>query len=142
MAVEESVHYSFSAPGSTDEWLYHSPHGFGVARLGPANRTFYISMFHQIHCLRYLKHELTLRRKRDPGHTQHCLNTFRQAILCRPDLTLEPGDFATRAFAYDRQGAVHTCRNWNATFEYATRIWKEWSQYISENNVTVASFTQ
>ncbi|KAI0056935.1 hypothetical protein BV25DRAFT_1478851 [Artomyces pyxidatus] len=138
MAVEESVHYSLFGPGSTEEWMHHSPYGYGVARLGPANRTFYLSMFHQIHCLDYFRDDLTRPGGRGIrwGHTKHCMNVLREAILCHADLTLEPGDFATRAFTYDRQGAVHTCRNWNTVFEYTTRVWGEWSEYISNNNIT------
>ncbi|KAI0056925.1 hypothetical protein BV25DRAFT_1831694 [Artomyces pyxidatus] len=137
LAVEESVHYSFTEEGSTDEWLHHSPHGFGVVRLGPSNRTFYVSMFHQVHCLKYFRSEITRRggQEFEEGHTHHCLNVLRESILCHADLTLEPGDFATRAFTFERQGAIHTCRNWNVVYDYVTRGWIGWYKYAIESNM-------
>ncbi|KAI0056929.1 hypothetical protein BV25DRAFT_1995274 [Artomyces pyxidatus] len=142
MAVEESVHYSFAGEGTTDEWYHHSPRPYGGIRLGPMNRTFHISMFHQIHCLRLFRETLTRRggRKIGWGHAQHCIHVLREEILCNPDLTLEPGDFKTRAFTFERQGATHTCRNWNAIYDYVDKDWTEWNQYILENNVSVRPF--
>ncbi|KAH9014602.1 hypothetical protein EDB83DRAFT_2321483 [Lactarius deliciosus] len=45
--------------------------------------------------------------KRRLPHHQHFLNYLRQKPLCHPDLTLEPGDFATRDFEEVRVGQTH-----------------------------------
>ena len=130
LAVEESVRYSpWDAEGPA-EWSSTSPPGEGSVRLGRDGRVFYLSMFHELHCLRRIQKSL-----RDPqsvtrpavlGHTQHCLNYLRQWSLCQADRTLEVGDFVTRNFTADRVGAVHTCRDWRAVYDRVTYDWSNW----------------
>jgi hypothetical protein len=125
MVVEESVHYSLTDPEGSTEWLYTSPPGTGSVRFGTENRTFFVSMFHQLHCLRGFQRYLLGGKHLDKGHLQHCFNYVRQQILCHADLTLEPGDFATRNFSESRVGATHTCQDWEAVYDYMTVNWDD-----------------
>jgi hypothetical protein len=137
MVVEESVHYSITAPEAMNEWLYNSPLGTGSARLGPNKRGFFISMFHELHCFRLMRTALVSAPK--PGlidHSFHCLNYLRQSALCASDTTLEPGDFMQRDFTLDRIGATHVCRDWDAIYEDVRINWVEWYLYLQDRNIS------
>ena len=141
MVVEESVHYAPGAPGAKDEWRYERGAGFdGVGRIGAGNRTFAVSVFHQQHCLLNLYKQLTNRtnKHRFPHH-KHCLNYLRWHALCHPDLTLEPGDFARRDFEVDRVGQTHTCRDFEAAWDYDTRNWLDWYHFLKETRLSSES---
>lgn len=156
MVVEESVHYVAGgsrtrAGGGQDEWQYQRGFGFdGAARLGVDNRTFAVSLYHQEHCLLYFHAQLTDRTKNEYkdededndssgrrrfAHHQHCLNYLRQQALCHPDLTLEPGDFATRDFEVDRVGQRHVCRDFDTAWDYNTERWLEWYHFLKDSRI-------
>ena len=130
MTVKETVHYSLTEPEARDEWLYNSPAGTGLVRLGPDHCTFVVSMFHQLHCLRNFHKAFInstgngLRR-----HVQHCFNFLRQGALCQADLTLEPGDFMSHNFTEDWLGATHLCRDWAAVYDKLEANWIEWMRF-------------
>lgn len=130
MVVEESAHYTLNAfPRGDSEWHYLIPRGGGTFRLGPQNRAFSVSMFHQLHCLRYFRNDyLNYTEEVNLNHVQHCFNYLRQTSLCHADLTLEPGDFTTRHFQHDRVGATHICRNWKAAYEEIELNWATWKK--------------
>jgi len=137
MVVEESVHYSITAPEAMSEWLYNSPFGTGSVRLGPNNRGFFISMFHELHCLRLTR--IALESAPKPSlinHSFHCLNYLRQSALCASDTTLEPGDFMQRDFTLDRIGATHVCRDWDAIYQDMRINWVEWYLYLQDRNIS------
>ncbi|KAN0129136.1 hypothetical protein V8E53_013007 [Lactarius tabidus] len=67
-------------------------------------------------------------------HHQHCLNYLREQALCRPDLTLEPGDFASRNFEVDSVRQTHTCRDFETAWDYNTRSWLDWYCFLKENS--------
>ena len=142
MVVEESVHYIAGVlsggRGGKDEWRYQRGFGFdGAARLGVNNRTFAVSLYHQEHCLLYFHAQLT-DRTNDSGrfaHHQHCLNYLRQQALCHPDLTLEPGDFATRDFDLDRVGQTHVCRDFDRAWDYNTENWLKWYHFLRDSRI-------
>jgi Mycotoxin biosynthesis protein UstYa len=144
MVVEESVHYvaggGGSGPGGKDEWEYQRGFGFdGAARLGADNRTFAVSLYHQEHCLLYFHAQLTgdddSSARGRFAHHQHCLNYLRQQALCHPDLTLEPGDFATRDFDVDRVGQRHVCRDFDTAWDYNTERWLEWYDFLKDSRI-------
>ena len=142
MVVEESVHFVPGVPGGKDEWRYQRGFGFdGAGRIGPDNRTFAVSLYHQVHCLVYLHAQLTDRvnKHRFPHH-QHCLNYLRQQALCHPDLTLEPGDFAMRDFDVDRVGQTHTCRDFGAALDHNTKNWLDWYHFLHDTRMPSKSF--
>ncbi|KAJ7052542.1 hypothetical protein C8F01DRAFT_1170356 [Mycena amicta] len=112
LVAEESVHYSL-LPETRDAWYF--PDSAGSVRLGTPQRTFFVSMYHELHCLQQFRDTLVdLSAHVAWGDLHRCLNYLRQRALCQADLTLEPGDFTTRNFAQDRTGATHVCHDWNA----------------------------
>ncbi|KAH7907580.1 hypothetical protein BJ138DRAFT_1014251, partial [Hygrophoropsis aurantiaca] len=70
-------------------------------------RAFGISMFHQM-CLQMIRHAV-LYPNTAGGHTHHCLNLLRQAVLCAADVTLS---------GMDGVGVVHVCRDWGCVCRY------------------------
>ncbi|KAF5347165.1 hypothetical protein D9758_011039 [Tetrapyrgos nigripes] len=139
MSVEETVHYSPSNPTSVDEWLYNSPWGTGTIRLGPRNRTFYLSTFHDLHCLRRM-HLALIATPDDDGewwHLQHCFNVLRQAALCQADMTLEKGDFVQKDIMVERyEPSPRVCRDWEAVYDTVGIDWLRWRRYIKTTNLT------
>jgi Mycotoxin biosynthesis protein UstYa len=147
MVVEESVHFIIGGPGATDEWRYQRGFGFdGAARVGvDQNRTFAVSLYHQEHCLVYLHAQLTSTAtatatdRRRFSHHQHCLNYLRQQALCHPDLTLEPGNFATRDLDVDRIGQTHTCRDFETAWDRNTENWLGWYHFLRDTRISSKS---
>ena len=130
MTVKETVHYSLTEPEARDEWLYNSPAGTGLVRLGPDHCTFVVSMFHQLHCLRNFHKAFINSTGNGPRrHVQHCFNFLRQGALCQADLTLEPGDFMSHNFTEDWLGATHLCRDWAAVYDKLEANWIEWMRF-------------
>ncbi|KAH9054100.1 hypothetical protein EDB87DRAFT_1568738, partial [Lactarius vividus] len=161
LVAEESVHFGLSAdaPEAHEEWMGYLPPGAGVVRLGPPtdagmNRAFIVGMFHELHCLRYLRDELARatgpareREGKEPawGHVQHCLNLLRRAVLCGADTTLERADAEHDVFAQGegddglamgRVGAYHVCRDWDTVYDEMARSWIRWWEYGKEHNIT------
>ncbi|KAH8980500.1 hypothetical protein EDB86DRAFT_557783 [Lactarius hatsudake] len=160
LVAEESVHFGLSAdaPEAHEEWMGYLPPGAGVVRLGPPtdagmNRAFIVGMFHELHCLRYLRDEFARatgpareREGKEPawGHVQHCLNLLRRAVLCGADTTLERADAEHDVFAQGgdngpamgRVGAYHVCRDWDTVYDEMARSWIRWWEYGKEHNIT------
>lgn len=133
MILQESIHYSanLSDAESNSEWksLSHHPEGFGRTRLGPDNRMFVVTAFHQVHCLQIL-HSALGGNMSSAHHVQHCLDYLRQTFLCEAADNLEPGDFLRRDFTRERLAGEVACRDWEKVYraldEDAAR-WEEWS---------------
>ena len=167
LVVEESVHFALSAdaPEAYEEWMGYLPPGAGVVRLGPhtdpdMNRAFIVAMFHELHCLQYLRDEFASatrpaseRKGKEPawGHVQHCLNLLRRAVLCGADTTLERADAEHDVFsqrrgddgpAVGRVGAYHVCRDWDAVYDEMTRSWIKWWEYGKEHNISGGSYNR
>ena len=165
LVAEESVHFALSAdaPEAHDEWMGYLPPGAGVVRLSPStdagmNRAFIVAMFHELHCLRYLRDEFARatgpaseREGKVPawGHVQHCMNLLRRAVLCGADTTLERADAEHDVFAehggadglaVGRVGAYHECRNWDAVYDEMARSWIRWWEYSKAHNITGESY--
>ncbi|KAJ7573308.1 hypothetical protein C8J56DRAFT_506558 [Mycena floridula] len=129
ITVEETVRYRFPSEEAPMEWYSSYPLGFGTFRIAN-QKTLFVSMVHQYHCIETFGRQLTrTNRTRDWGHLHHCLNYIREMVLCHPDLTLEPGDFSTRNFTIDRIGATHTCRDLSPVYDALGRNWKEWTEF-------------
>ncbi|KAF7312206.1 hypothetical protein MIND_00233500 [Mycena indigotica] len=137
MVAEESVQYSL-LPEARDAWYAAFPDGVGSVRLGLHHRTFFVSMYHELHCLQQFRDTLVdLSPHVAWGHLHHCLNYLRERALCQADLTLEPGDFTTRNFEHDRTGATHVCRDWSAVISKVDDNWSDWVAIWKEfHNVT------
>ncbi|KZV95272.1 hypothetical protein EXIGLDRAFT_480079 [Exidia glandulosa HHB12029] len=130
LAVEESVHYPLTNSTETDaNWASAAPRGYNFVHLGPKKRLFGVSMFHQLHCLRYFARAFGpgLGDEHEHNHIRHCLSYLRHAVLCSPDLTLERGDFVQRyGGGRTRTGEVHTCRDWSALYDAMDANWEVW----------------
>ncbi|KAF8055309.1 hypothetical protein FPV67DRAFT_1680554 [Lyophyllum atratum] len=124
LRVEESNAYPLLGNDSDTNWFSLTSAGWGYTHLGPEDRTFMVTIFHEMHCMRMLN--FALGDSASTEHVHHCLNYLRQATLCSLDLTLEPGDFATRNFETDRVGALHTCRDWSAAYDIMEERWDDW----------------
>ncbi|KAH0584445.1 hypothetical protein H2248_009982 [Termitomyces sp. 'cryptogamus'] len=132
MVAEETVHYPLLGLQSDAEWFSLTPSKFGYVQLGPENRLFSVSMFHQLHCLRMLNLAFGKARIATSGHVQHCLNYLRQAALCSADLTIEAGNFEDRDFATARTGATYMCKDWSLVYPFLEENGARWKTDESE----------
>lgn len=127
LLMEETVHYTPLGSATDAEWLSLSTPGFGYVRLGPENRTFVVTMFHELHCLRMLNLAFAPNMTSFP-HVKHCLNYLRQGILCSPDLALEPGDFEEKDLEVERTHGVHECKDWPPIYNFVAQNYDGWSK--------------
>ncbi|KAI1794463.1 hypothetical protein LXA43DRAFT_142224 [Ganoderma leucocontextum] len=118
LVTEETYHYW---PNTPQDWESMTPAGSkGFVRLGPQNRLFGVSMYHQLHCLGRLQQataedfDSAEPRKLDGGEVHHCLNYLRQTLLCAANVRLEPltRDRGSGALKTDGIGLEHRCRDW------------------------------
>lgn len=126
MRIEESVHYNARLPENTKEWEFLAPYGEGRYRTTDDQQFLFSTMIHQIHCVQMFANDVIQSSEKHIPHVRHCLNFLREMALCRPDLTLEPGDFTKRNFTEDRHGAVHQCRDWQGIHDVLTRNYLDW----------------
>lgn len=94
----------------------------GFSKVGPHDRTFQISMVHQLHCLDVIRVGVVTNRTGYMHHIEHCLRYLRQSVLCCADTTLEESVVLHRdgAFLHGASGTgmVHECRDWTAVRRY------------------------
>ena len=126
MTLEESVHYPPLGAPVDKEWLSIASPSYGYVRLGPEDRTFVITMFHELHCLRMINRAFSKMVGANIAHIKHCLNYIRQSVLCDPDLTLEPGNFEERDFEVERVGGTHVCLDWDPLYEWVDENYFGW----------------
>jgi len=133
MKVEESIRFAIDGPETKAEWHSAFPDLRGSLRLGPDDREFFVSMYHEFHCLQQIHETLLPSRSHIAWyHLQHCFNYLRQWSLCQGDLTLEPGDFAMRNFTEDRSGPIHKCRDWGPAMSAVDANWNAWVAHWKE----------
>ncbi|GJE97586.1 hypothetical protein PsYK624_138070 [Phanerochaete sordida] len=95
----------------------------GFTKVGPHNRTFQISMMHQLHCLDVIRVGFVTNRTGFAHHIEHCLRYLRQSVLCCGDSTLEEThprqtDDGVWVYGASGTGMVHECRDWTAVRRY------------------------
>ncbi|EMD39077.1 hypothetical protein CERSUDRAFT_63990 [Gelatoporia subvermispora B] len=132
MYREDTVHYSLMGGMAEEQWNTTLPKGGAILCLGPNQRLFTLSMFHQLRCLGILRAALAdiyvdeFPTVEGPKLelAQHCMNYLRQMILCHSDVTLE--------YARTMHGSqittwetVHTCRDWTLVYEAAEKNYGE-----------------
>lgn len=111
---------------SDNEWGTIFPKGNGFINIETSdthNRTFAISMIHQLHCLDVIRVGFVVNRTGSAAHIQHCLRLLRQIVLCNADATLEvasPGVIEGGHIVDEGVGvgAVHRCKDWTALRDY------------------------
>jgi hypothetical protein len=120
------VHYDLDSPVAAMEWNTTLPSGGATIHLGPDQRVFTVSLFHQMRCLNIIRESLAevyadLSSKPAISHealTRHCMNYLRQMILCRADTRLEPvRSNIGRGIAMSE--VTHTCLDWSVVYEAA-----------------------
>lgn len=140
MTVEESVHYGIAAPEAHLEWLsFTALIGDGSVRLGHSHRVFFVSIIHQLHCLRSIWDAMGQgwmnMDEHARGHTHHCFNYLRDRILCQADTTLEPGEFTALNLSWRRSSGIKTCADWKPIFDYVWDNWVEWNVFREKNGI-------
>ena len=58
-----------------------------------------------------------------PPHIRHCIDLLRQALMCRPDLTIEEKD--EELGGVSGFGTTHKCHDWDQLVSW-TRKWQDW----------------
>jgi Mycotoxin biosynthesis protein UstYa len=130
MPVEDSHEYQLDTPEGLAQWKALIPgDGLIYLQVGKEQRTFSISMMHQLRCLDILRSDIVEIKKQhatlpDTGMSRHCLNYLRQMILCRADLHLE----SVRSERGIHQG-VRTCRNWDIVYREVERNQEDYMQW-------------
>ncbi|KZV85749.1 hypothetical protein EXIGLDRAFT_681570 [Exidia glandulosa HHB12029] len=121
--MEDTVHYAHDTALGLIEWNSTLPLGGGMLHLGPHQRLFSVSMFHQLRCLDVIGRELLERSEtavpaEPTALARHCMNYLRVMVLCRSDTRLES--------AYNIVGPrivtssiTHTCNDWSAVYAAA-----------------------
>ncbi|KAF7366910.1 Hydrolase-4 domain-containing protein [Mycena sanguinolenta] len=135
MIMEESRWYpAHGGRDTTGLWATTSPVGLNYIRIGPEMRAFSVAMFHEMHCLRFIRVIVDGRYDEESQeHLQHCLNVLRQTILCSPDLTLEPADVLDRDFEVNRVGSTHVCSDWSVMYTEAEANFNHWRTSLTRN---------
>ncbi|KZS89128.1 hypothetical protein SISNIDRAFT_417199, partial [Sistotremastrum niveocremeum HHB9708] len=104
-----------------------------------------LDVFHQIHCLNYVRRALWPERYGPPemgppgivigsdtepfDHTDHCVNILRENILCNADITPNVWQWdESRGVSFPHFDSIHTCRNFDAIRDWAMarkidRVW-------------------
>ncbi|EIW77866.1 hypothetical protein CONPUDRAFT_145996 [Coniophora puteana RWD-64-598 SS2] len=105
-----------------EEWVALFPND-GFLTLGPSNRTFFLSMIHQFHCLDVIRVGMVANRTGSIYHVEHCLRYLRQIILCNSDVTIETGrprlvDGVWMHVADGGTGMIHRCRDWTKVRDF------------------------
>ena len=127
---DHTVHYALAGDVADKEWAALLPSGGVVVHLGPANRPFTVSMFHQLRCLDTVRRALAVYKENGTeasAPARHCLNYLRQMTLCRANTRLENVRDSSR---YRHKVTVaettYTCRDWNAVVDAAEENWSEY----------------
>ncbi|KZO92674.1 hypothetical protein CALVIDRAFT_601317 [Calocera viscosa TUFC12733] len=139
LTIDDTEHFQIATPDATADWNAIFPPGRGFIHLGPNNRRFGLSMFHQIHCLDMIRQALL--SGTTSGHVHHCFSYLRQTALCHADLTLEEG---VPALGLDPTGELpvnglqmtHTCRDWSKVYEFLGDQHYEWKEWRKTHNIT------
>jgi hypothetical protein len=115
---------------------------FKHPQFAPNRSTF--SVFHQLHCLDGLRrHFRSLVDLANNGgaqdthfahkmpHVEHCIELLRNALMCRPDLTIEVSDPTLGGVA--GFGTTHICLEWEQLVDWTT----EWEAFQEEDDQLV-----
>jgi len=124
---DRQVEMQMGAPAfslySDDDWFSLFPEGwYGFMSLGPDNRPFSLSLYHQLHCLDAIRTSFILNGTDAALHVEHCLRYLKVSLLCLADTTLEPASWVKDDEGYDLpatngMGVIHQCKDWGALKE-------------------------
>lgn len=126
---------------AVDQWESVSA-GSGWVKLPTPldERPYAVSMYHQLHCLNFLRYDLTQSKKGVKatsavlGHANHCYNYIRMGILCASDRTLESRIVEELTCENPRPsppGVSHVCRDWTQIRAYVGENYHQNEGYLS-----------
>ncbi|KAF8960217.1 hypothetical protein BDZ97DRAFT_1328691 [Flammula alnicola] len=127
----------FGLYADDSDWDSMLPNGAGFLYLPEGGAHYLVAHYHQLHCLRSLRHYFLGRQNltsMDLGHVDHCLIYLRQMVLCNVDLTLEPASHKQRtttgkvANTVTGVGVMHQCRDWSQVWDYMEKNYEEWKE--------------
>lgn len=116
-----------------------SPDDYHIPEPITGKRTFVVTMFHELHCLRMLNAGYESEGRAAEGHLKHCIHYIRQMALCDADMTPEPAGWEEKwsvedDTGLDREGAPHVCRDFQSVFDAVENNWTEWLREGGEDN--------
>lgn len=99
-----------------------------------------LAVFHQLHCLRVIRASFTpeiypyfrpifasKKGEMIPLHLDHCIDVLRQALMCKPDLTLLVSDWHDDyRNPWLDFGPERECMNWDSIFEWSKAHHVDW----------------
>lgn len=137
----ERLYRSHPSSESDYAWLHPFPSGGGFFKhptLAPRRSAF--STFHQLHFLNSIRESYwamysaaisdeklnitEIPHMQSPPHVRHCVDLLRQALMCRPDLTIEEKDDDLGGVT--GFGTVHSCYDWDRLVGWV-KEWQNWS---------------
>ncbi|KAH8812467.1 hypothetical protein F5884DRAFT_855763 [Xylogone sp. PMI_703] len=88
-----------------------------------------LDVFHQLHCLNRIRQRLSPDYYKDPNspevqqlHTDHCIDSIRQSIMCFGDMTPIPLQYnAVVDKLVPEFETTHTCRSFQALWDYSNK---------------------
>ena len=96
------------------------PAGDGFIHLGPHDRRFGVTMFHQLQCLDVIRQALTDTQGGDANELiHHCMNYLRQMALCHSHTALESVRADKPPKIVDLTRSMYECRDWTALYKGA-----------------------
>ncbi|EMD34964.1 hypothetical protein CERSUDRAFT_124975 [Gelatoporia subvermispora B] len=125
----------FGLFSNESDWTPLLPRGEGFLYHPDTDAHFLVSHYHQLHCIRSLRHYFNKRDSLDAmdiGHVNHCLIYLRQMVLCNVDMTLEPATHKQLApdgrvtNAVTGVDVTHRCKDWAQLREYMEDNYEQW----------------
>lgn len=119
---------SWGASG-VDEYYYI------ISKTGVKQYIGGLDIFHTLHCVEQLRQTLDRdyyleAKKAGSLHLYHCIDHIRQMIMCSGDLTPIPTRWHEgKGRAYVDTDQVHTCRNFDAIWE-----WMQTREFVPSND--------
>ncbi|KAJ7595766.1 hypothetical protein C8J56DRAFT_852835 [Mycena floridula] len=117
MTMFGSSHYGFDEAGTRD-WAQIVPSGDHTVHMKDHyndSQVFTVALFHQLKCLEIWRREYMSGNPPSPL-AHHCLNYFRQQILCHMDLRLES---AKNPLGQSGRQYDMVCRDWSQIYKEA-----------------------
>ncbi|GJE88768.1 hypothetical protein PsYK624_048530 [Phanerochaete sordida] len=133
LVFESTVHYTIGNSRGALEWNSTLPSGGAVVHLGPEQRPFTVSLFHQLRCLNIIRTSIEAvyaDELYDEQMSHHCMNYLRQMVLCRADTRLEPIR-AIEGGGRTVSDVGHTCADWTVVYEAAEQNYREYARLTS-----------
>ncbi|KAI9833746.1 MAG: hypothetical protein M1819_003479 [Sarea resinae] len=103
---------------------------------GDGDARFSISMFHQLHCLDYVRttlynvilnlqsntrEDIFIAEIDQADHLPHCLDYLRQGIMCSGDTSIEGAKYDEHGTVVFGIGSEHKCKDFQAIYDFTAK---------------------